>query len=68
VYVLIAFFIAFIGGIAWYINWEKRVIARSERYKKVGKKLERIENALKEYAKQDPTFAEILKEEGLMQN
>ena len=65
--IVIAFLlIPMIIGIIYYIAWERRIIERSKRVKKIEKGLERIEKAVREYAKTEPRLAEILRSMRLM--
>ncbi len=65
-YLPLAILIAMIIGIIYYIAWERRIIERSKRFKKIEEGLEKIEKALKEYAKAEPRLAEILRSMRLM--
>jgi len=65
-YLFPAILIAMIIGIIYYIAWERRIIERSKRFKKIEEGLEKIEKALREFAKTEPRLAEILKSMRLM--
>lgn len=65
--IVIAFLlIAMIIGIIYYIAWERCIIERSKRVKKIEEGLEKIEKAIREYAKTELRLAEILRSMRLM--
>lgn len=63
---IVIMFIVLIIGVVWYAIWEKRVIEKFERYKRIERDLEKIEKALKEFATKDPDVAEALRRVGLL--
>lgn len=65
-YFFLVIVIAMIIGIIYYADWERRIVARSARFKKIEEGLEKIEKALREYAKVKPELAEILRSMRLM--
>lgn len=65
-YIYTIILIGVVIGVLYYINWEKRIIERSKKSKEIEERLEKVQEALRIYAAENPDAAEALKRVGLL--